>query len=1195
MKWTEDQLAAIETRNKNILVSAAAGSGKTALLIERIVQIILKEKVEVDELLILTFTRGAAGEMKNRLSKVLTKALEDKDNNRSFIMKQLNGLGGAMITTLHSFCLSILRQYFQKVKIDPGFMLGNETEMTLMRKETLEEVFEMAYLEAQENKDSGFPLLIEKYSGNRNDQGLKDSVESFYDFLSSQADPEDWCQKALEAFNCTEESLWKVPWGIELKKILETELEGALDYAIKAEEACLGIDGFEKTYAQMLGERETVVEIQGLFTEDPYQGLSALKEVKYPNYKGSTKIDKSLSDEIKDLRTKSKGIIQGLQKNYAQNMEAMVLELHDLGNTMEDFVNLTMQFIENFREKKEKKNLVDFNDLERLALEILQDPEIAELIRDKYQYIFLDEYQDTNEVQETIIQKIARENNYFMVGDVKQSVYRFRSADPKIFIEKYHRFMKDASPNETLINLSRNFRSAQGVIDSVNCIFQRIMSKKLGEIDYDEYAMLHKGLLEEGPYEKTEIHLLETDSENPLDLENEENESLNQRTSVETEARFIGNKIQSLVGTKIFDTRKNKERFITYGDFGILMRSVVNRGDVYQKVFTEMGIPSYFDGGSNYYESLEIRTILNLLTLIDNHRQDLPLLSIMTSPIGGFTTAECTKLRIDYPGGFYYQGVENHGKNAGDELSKKIKGFYKKLDQWRKVSKILTIEDFLWTLYLESGYYAFVGALPGGEQRQCNLRILLKRGGDYKKSTLKGLYQFIRFIENMKKHKQDISPPASLSKEDSVVRIMTIHKSKGLEFPIVFLTGTGKGFNKRSNQDQILFHKELGICPDMVNLEKRFKRSSLAKEVCKARNNMEMLSEEMRLLYVAMTRAEEKLYIVATVKNLEKENKKWLEEPDDFQLLKSNRAIDWVMLGILGGKSDLEIHEFLELDSFKIYEYQGLENPILKEKNDTTVFYENKNIDPEVKKEVFRRLDYVYPHKVDKELPSKMSVSEIKELKHGKEKLEKKIDLMKKPKFLEEITQEFSGAQRGTALHLFMEAINLKPLQDFVQKNGENNFNRYLETYLREERTRLIKDGFLSEALGKTLDLSKVLEFYDSPLGIRLLSSPKVKREIPFNYEYSPGKVKEDWKGLDDKIMVQGMIDCAFMEEGSWVLIDYKTDYYRHPMERESLIKNYKTQIDIYSEALENLTGVLVKEKILSLIVMKENVILKKI
>ncbi|TYC85877.1 helicase-exonuclease AddAB subunit AddA [Acetobacterium wieringae] len=1225
MKWTSDQLEAIENRESNMLVSAAAGSGKTALLIQRIIRIILEEKVGVDELLILTFTRGAAGEMKNRLSQALARELENPQNDRSFLMKQINSLGGASISTLHSFCLSVLRQYFHKGDIDPGFAIGNDTEMALMQKEALEEVFEEEYQQAiarrdseaseqsqeinqkQNDRDIDFLDLIEKYSGNKNDQALKDTVETLYRFLATQPNPGIWSRQALTLFDCDQKSLKTSVWGKALKKIIKTELQGAMDAAIKARDLSAAA-GFEKTHEQMISEEAMLNSLKKALQDDLVAGLEALKNLSYERFKGSAKENKEHNEQIKKYRDEAKSCIAKLQKRFAINLEEMVQELNDLKKPMADLVALTEKFWAAFQAQKARKNLVDYNDLEQLTLKILMDPDVAAEVRSRYRYIFLDEYQDTNEMQETILQQIVRDNNYFMVGDVKQSIYRFRLADPTIFIGKYERFGRDEDPNNRLVTLNQNFRSAQGVINSVNAVFEKVMSAGLGEVNYDEQARLNKGLPHEGPYQKTEIHIIEEQQQETEDGDREAFDQVEQEnlTAVEVEARFVARQIQALVGTTFFDTRHNQERVIGYGDFGVLMRSVVGRGDVYLKVFSEMGIPTYFDGGTNYYESLEITMILNLLNLMDNQHQDLPLLSIMTSPIGNFTTTECTRLRIAHPQGFFYQAAEAYAQTEADELAQKLAAFYQKLTKWRDQSKLMPVEDFLWKIYLESGYYAFVGALPGGEQRQCNLRILLKRAGDYKKSTLKGLYQFIRFVENMKKYKQDISPPALVGNDQAVVRLMTIHKSKGLEFPIVFLTGIGKGFNKRSNYAQVLFHKELGICPDYVNLEKRYKHNSLAKEVCKAQSNIEMLSEEMRLLYVGMTRAEEKLVIVGTVKNCEKAWQKWYSEPDEYHLLNAASLLDWVMMGVLAGRDPALSNR--ELDDFSIVYHQAdrfTENTEIKQNSaDRSLVNDSGRDDPKAvadkatryisqadREAIYQRLDFSYPAKAENELPSKMSVTEVKtyqksDLTDPTKRLGTITPKQEKPKFLEQKQTDFTAAQRGSALHLLMEVVDLKPIRDELLNNGQLTLSVFLKKYLANQIEILIQKEFLPEALARTICIDNLVRFYTSALGLRLLSAETIRREIPFNFAYPPAAIRAEWAGISEKIIVQGIIDCAFIEANQWVIIDYKTDYLKDT--RQEIINGYETQINLYAQALAELTGIPVGEKIIALITMNE-------
>ena len=807
-------------------------------------------------------------------------------------------------------------------------------------------------------------------------------------------------------------------------------------------------------------------------------------------------------------------------------------------------------------------------------------------MREQYEYVFLDEYQDTNDMQEAIIRRIVREDNYFMVGDVKQSIYRFRLADPTIFIGKYHRFGQETDALNDLITLSQNFRSCQGVVDGVNTVFEAIMNPELGEIEYDERARLYKGLDNEGPYVKTQVHVIENKTDEDTDP------MVGEMPAVELEARFIAREIQSRVGKPIFDTKTGQERLLQYRDIGVLMRSVAGRGDVYAKIFSELGIPAYFDGGEQYYESMEIGVVMNLLDLIDNHHQDLPLLSVMTSPIGGFNTEACTEIRLFQKEGSYYAAAEKYRDAREDALAAKLKAFYKRLDAWQWDSRVMDIEDFLWKLYLDTGYYHFVGALPGGEQRQSNLRVLLKRAGDYKRSTLRGLFYFIRFIERMKKHKYDMSPPGVLSESENVVRIMTIHKSKGLEFPVVFLSGTGKLFNKRTRNRDILFHKDLGICPDYVNLALRAKMPTLAKNICLEKNELETLSEEMRLLYVAMTRARESLVVVGMVKNLESKLAAWSGPGDLYHLKKAGGLLDWIMQALLRNSAPKILEEEkrrrLSLPSYDVYFYTA-EQSLKRHVSEDTVgdLIEEVQAPPEAMwQEVCRRLSYRYPFEKQQELPGKMTVTEVKRLRTqaealGVPEIPERVAL---PSFMMADAREITGAEKGTALHFMMQNLPLHKLRAVTMDTEA--FERLLE----EERQRLIDEELLLPELAETIDLEIIRGFFQSELGRRMLAADRVRREVPFNYQYDPRKVLPDWQNAEAPLVVQGMIDCCFEENGKWILLDYKTDRYFGEAGRQQLIDQYRLQINFYAEALANLTGMPVAERILCLVAMGEQI-----
>lgn len=1186
MKWTEDQLKAIETRKKNLLVSAAAGSGKTALLIERIRRIVVEEKTSVDALLVLTFTRSAAAEMKERLSAALMAELEREGVDSDFVIAQISRLGAASISTLHAFCNNLVKDYFQEGGIDPEFKLGNETELSIMVQEALEELFEEKYQEIPPDGGTPFSRLVDMFTGNRDDRELKSLVENFHYFLVTQPDSENWCERALSYFDLDAEGFWKSPWGHELDSLIRTDMEGAYELLEKAYALCRDYEGFEKTAAQLQEDFFAAgLAIDAL--EEGYDDFrKALSGIRFARYSGNKKADAETSDRIKDLRNEAKGIIQGLQKRLNLDLSEALAQLSEMRQPMADLVALTRDFQKKYHEKKVSKTLLDFNDLEQSTLRILKNSAIADELKERYEYVFLDEYQDTNDMQEAIIRRIVRDDNYFMVGDVKQSIYRFRLADPTIFIEKYHAFSQKTDAFNDLITLSQNFRSCQGVVDGVNGVFEAIMSPELGEIEYDGRARLYKGLDNEGPYVKTQVHIIENKTDEDTDP------IVGEMPAVEMEARFIAREIQSRVGKPVFDTKTGEERLLQYRDIGVLMRSVAGRGDIYAKIFSELGIPAYFDGGEQYYESMEIGVVMNLLDLIDNHHQDLPLLSVMTSPIGDFNTEECTEIRLFQKEGSYYAAAEKYKDEREDALASKLKAFYARLDAWQWDSRVMDIEDFLWKLYLDTGYYHFVGALPGGEQRQSNLRVLLKRAGDYKRSTLRGLFYFIRFIERMKKHKYDMSPPGVLSESENVVRIMTVHKSKGLEFPVVFLSGVGKLFNKRTKNREILFHKDLGICPDYINLELRAKMPTLAKNICLEKNELETLSEEMRLLYVAMTRARESLVVVGVVKNLDSRLTAWSGPGDLYHLKKAGGLLDWIMQALLkNGVPEImeeEKRRSLSLPNYEVYFYtaeQSLQQHISEETVEELV--EEAETPPEAMwQEVCRRLSYRYPFAGQQELPGKMTVTEVKRLRTqaealGVPEIPERVAL---PSFMVADAREITGAEKGTALHFMMQNLPLNRLRQVVDDPEA------FDALLKEEQERLITEELLLPELARTIDLEVIRRFFQSELGRRMLAAERVRREVPFNYQYDPRKVLPDWQNADAPLVVQGMIDCCFEENGKWILLDYKTDRYFDEAGRQQLIDQYRLQINFYAEALANLTGMPVAERILCLVVMGEQI-----
>ncbi|MDK2905192.1 MAG: ATP-dependent helicase/nuclease subunit, partial [Eubacteriaceae bacterium] len=906
----------------------------------------------------------------------------------------------------------------------------------------------------------------------------------------------------------------------------------------------------------------------------------------FRRFPSSKKMEPELKNQIKALRDQAKDDLKGLIAFYDKGF--LLAELNDLKPLMARLIDLSFLMKQLYDQKKRDKNVLDYNDLEQFALKLLSDESIAEEVCQRFAYVFIDEYQDTNEMQETILKRIVRPDNYFMVGDVKQSIYRFRLADPSIFMGKYERF-GDADGGK-LISLNRNFRSAETVIAGINEIFSAIMSKSLGEIDYNDQVRLYPGLAQNPLQQNAEIDLIY--QPDTADITEE-------LSKTELEARFIAQKINSIIGSPLYRSRQATEKAVEYRDIGVLLRSLAGREEIFMNVFEEFGIPVYFEGGSQYYESLEIRTVLNLLNLIDNGHQDIVLLSVMMSPIGKFTTDDCAVIRISSPDGFFYEAVDCYIKEVVDPLSARLKSFYQMLERFRDASKQEPVEDFLWKIYMETGYFGLVGCLPGGQQRQNNLKILLKRAADYKKSTLRGLYQFVRFIENMKKHSQDISPSRSLSAQENVVRLMTVHKSKGLEFPVVFMAGLNQRFNKQDNYRPLLFHKKLGICPAFVDEKNRYKASTIAREVCIDQNLRELLSEEMRILYVGMTRAEEKLHLVSAGKIGDKQAARWQLRPDVQNLTGASGFIDWIMMAVLKGRQ-LKPEAVTELEHFTINQIFDLTALMPMSQVQKTKKEESEQVNPIVREQINQLLSFDYASRFKETLPGKMSVTEIKNLQNSSPK---KIDAnavirrqagfirQQKPDFLEIQDEIPDPLERGTALHLFMEVMDLSRYQQINLQEDQDK--AIIQEFLLAERDRLIRDKYMGQAQAMSIDLDLIQDFFASAIGKRILASPKIKREWPFTLQVEPKSIRPEWENYQQSVLVQGIIDCAFMEADSWVIVDYKTDLFQGGNDRLNRIKAYQTQIEFYSQALESLTKIPVREKIICFIRQRENISLK--
>ena len=1222
-RWTDEQLQAIETRKCNLLIAAAAGSGKTAVLVERIIRIITNEEnpVDIDRLLVVTFTSAAAAEMRERIASAITKALEVNPNSKN-LQKQLTLLSRANITTMHSFCLDVIKNNFHIIDLDPGFRILDETEGTLLKGEIIEELFEDKY----EAEDESFLNLIEAYSGTRDDEKVKEIVLDLYRFAMSGPWPEKWLREKAEAFNIqSKDELSETEWVKVLTENLELEIRALISMLEKAIEICNEVEGLEPYLENLdmdMMSLKSIEESLNKGLDDIYKSLVSTKFSKLKTVRKNNVSDPEAQERVKDIRNVIKKKIGKLNEDiFFMCPDDMLISIKESYPYMKELTELVIEFEERFSLAKKSKGTLDFNDLEHLCLNILtnEDSNVAENFKEYFDEVLVDEYQDSNNVQEAIIDLVSRkytdDPNVFMVGDVKQSIYRFRQAKPELFLDKYQTYSKDEGKSRK-IQLYKNFRSRYEVINAVNYVFKQIMSKEVGELEYTDEEALNLGANYKEIEEKNiitggevELHILDKsgvkNEEEETDLvEDDEEEDIG---AINLEARIVAERIKKLLSKKegeifkVLDKETGEYRPVTYKDIVILLRATKNWSEVFLDELGAQGIPVYADTGSGYFESIEIRTIMSLLKVIDNPMQDVPMIALLKSPIMNFTFDELADIRLINKERYFYENIKVIASEFYEEnltLKEKCISFLNRLEGWRERAVYTAIDEFIWFLYMDTAYYGYVGAMPNGVLRQANLRILFQRAKQYEQTSFKGLFNFINFINKLRKSSGDMGSAKILGENEDVVRIMSIHKSKGLEFPVVFLAGSGKQFNLMDLNKNILYHEELGLGPDLVDLERRVSYSTLPKEAIKQRIRLETLSEEMRILYVAFTRAKEKLIITGATSNVEK----WIKncctsasiERDiisSSEVLKGKSYLDWIGMAICKHRDGESLREMLgpvdisikdDLSTWKTRIWTKSE--LIGDKNDEPVDKideDNLLINSEVEavdKEIERRLGFSYKFKESTTMKSNFSVSDLK--KKNYEELEEldSEDLFKekieiKPKFLQE-EKGITAAERGTAMHFVMQKLDLTRVSTINE--------------IKDQLKELVDRELLSNEEFKSIRPNKILNFFKSNLGKRLLdafnSGNEVYRELPFYTEISVIETDDTLsKSLEgETVRLQGVIDCFFYEGDNLILLDYKTDYVEKGNEEE-MEKKYLVQINYYRNALEKITGKKVTESYLYL------------
>ena len=1234
VSWTTEQQQVIDLRNRNILVSAAAGSGKTAVLVERIVKIITDKNhpVDIDHLLIVTFTNAAAAEMRERIGNAIEKALDEQPGNEH-LLRQLTLIHNAQITTIDSFCLYVVRNHFHEIDLEPNFRIGDEGELKLLREDVLGRVLEQNYEEPSE----AFSDFVEGYASGRTDAALNEMILQLYEFSRSYPWPEKWLDSFVGAYRIeTREELDRAEWLAPLTEnicFVLKDCEQLLKQALAITQQDDGPDMYEKAVRSDLEKYESLSKLTS-FCE-----LSvALSDIKYDRLASSRGFEGNPDklELVKSLREQAKDVVKKLCKQYFFcSPEMMIEQLERTEPMLEEVVRLTKQFADEFAAAKRRKNLVDFHDVEHFALQILVDEETekakktAEEFRDTFEEIMIDEYQDSNEVQETLLRSISREergeNNIFMVGDVKQSIYRFRLARPELFMKKYDSYSLEESTTQR-IDLHKNFRSREEVLTCTNDIFYKIMARSLGNVEYDAEAALYPG----ASYPVSadfipEILLADSNDELLEDTELTDKKTL--------EAKIVAEEIKHLMKTQqVTDKAAGTLRAAHYSDIVILLRSLSGWADSLVEVLNGNGIPAHTVSSTGYFSTVEVQTVLSMLRLLDNPRQDIPMAAVLRSPMAGLTDEELAVLRLEDGSVPFHEAVlelaeglyeedgqkeisdseadRKQGRNADEKTEnhieitahRKLLKFYKKYKQLRQLVPDTPIHELIEIILRETGYGHYVAAMPAGNRRTANLNMLLEKAAAYEKTSYKGLFHFVRYIDELQKYDVDFGEADMVGENEDVVRIMSIHKSKGLEFPIVIVSGMGKNFNKQDTRSKMVLHPELGIGLDYMDGKLRIKSPTIAKKAIAKQIDLENLGEELRVLYVALTRAKEKLILTGTLKDAPEKLEFFRQQANlskaaDRPLSYLTREgasgyLDWILPAVLsyGDKYPVRIVEAAELVLDEV------ENQLEQNEDLTERIEEIEAADTQLVGQLKQRFSQRYPYQTDILRKNKYSVSELKH-RAMREKFEAEQEETI-PAFLEEpvtptiplfiqreesVEQETAnrGALRGTAVHRVMECY------DFA---SEKSVHEQMEAMEKEEKITADMRALVRE--------QTVADFVSSETGKRMALAQRMGalyREKPFvmgfteeeleNYGFGVGsntdsceniyektdsdQEKEEQKKVcheEDLTLIQGIIDVFWIEKDGIVLLDYKTDRVQQAKE---LIDRYETQLKLYADALE--------------------------
>ncbi len=1174
-RWTDEQLAAIYTRGANLLVSAAAGSGKTAVLVERIIEKITdpQNPVDIDRLLVVTFTNAAAAEMRERITAAIAAKLENNPSSES-LSRQMALTAKANITTIHSFCLNTLRANFNLAGIDPNFRLADETESNLLWLEALDEVVDEMYEDTEFAEP--FYLLLENYSSVKNRDGFDELVSQIYKFVMSLPNPKKWLYDSAEKFNCAYGKFNESEMAENILRIAQDKIREIIaQYNDLLKKAQLD-DGGDNLFLFLAQEQECFKHL--LDITDYNEAQKWAESVEFARFPTQTKgTEPKYREYIKSARQRAKddftkNILNGFLLLTPEEQEKVLLTQYP---QMRCLSELIVRLMDRFDKKKTEKNILNFNDLEHGCYRLLTDEEgnstpLAHILSDSFEEILIDEYQDTNRLQEAIFSSIKKENNLFMVGDIKQSIYRFRNTDPTLFCEKRDSFSSNGNEFGQKIILSKNFRSRDCILSGINDIFERIMSHEVGEVDYNEEEKLYMGAeYPETPHPlpaDLQLHIIEpTTTDDEANISDDDEPPAEE---IELEARLAAKQISELISGGYQVLTKSGYRPITYKDVCIILRKTKDWANIFRVTLSEYGIPCYSETGGGFLESAEVEIMMSLLQIIDNPYQDLPLLSVLRSQMFNFTTNDLAQIRIANKKGSFYEALLAKA-NDDSKIAEQVRAFLEKLTSFREQSKYLQLDELIWALYNQTGFYDAQGAQPNGVIRQSNLRLLATRAQEYEKTGFRGLYSFIRFIDKYRAAGGDYDVARSIGEEQDVVRIMSIHKSKGLEFPVVILCGAGKKMNRRDLSKNVLIHSELGYGPKFVDSDLRITYPTAVRAIVREKIERETLSEEMRILYVALTRAREKLIVIGSIKDVHSRAYALGTAIDDrgkaipAAVLKAGTYLDWFILALLVHPGCSPLRDSIDYN-IKLSDSNSPWSVTIH-KGDTAIEYKQSNefleqADKTYNKEkLINRIRYSYPYFKETTLPTKVTVTELKN-KHLREESQDGVYLYPRPKFLQETaSKRLSSAARGTAFHTVMQRL------DFAKSSEEE---------IKEQIAEMVNKNHLTQDEAECVDVKKIGRFLKTNMGKSIVSAEKVEREVMFGINIPAKEAESNYTG-DETIMLQGVIDCVIISDGEITVLDYKTE---HITSKEEVAEKYKIQLYYYARAAELIYSLPVKK-----------------